>query len=132
MSSTLIAVGLWAGVVAGLALGAKAALTRDRMAAIRWGIAATGLITVLSWIGLFSVGPFLIVVAVLVTAVVVTRGLPIVVQVFAVGIAIITYWALTWGISATQRYSLIALPLLCCLAYGSALLTRAADRRVAG
>jgi hypothetical protein len=71
-----------------------------------------------SWMGALSIGPFTIALAVVLTALVATRGLAW----LAAGLA--TYYVDVWAIPPAQPASLVVIPAVCLLTYVAAAFVR--------
>lgn len=118
----LIAAALWAVLALGVSLCVIAVLESSPYRGFRLGIAGLALLTPVSWIGLFSVGPFVIGIPVLTTALVLTKSAKAITRSAAVALAALIYVLPTWIWEPAQRYSLLVLPAACLAAYALAAL----------
>lgn len=114
----LIATVLWLCLAAGLGLGIWGLTSKQPAVALTAGAVGTALIMLFSWMGALSIGPFTIALAVVLTALVATRGLAW----LAAGLA--TYYVDVWAIPPAQPASLVVIPAVCLLTYVAAAFVR--------
>lgn len=120
----LVATVLWLCLAAGLGLGIWGLTSRQPAVALTAGAGGTALIIVFSWLGALSIGPFTIALAVVVTALVATRGLAWWVRIAALAVGPAIYYVAVWATTPIQPTSLVVIPAICFLTYAAAAFVR--------
>ena len=118
----MVAAILWLAFAAALVLGLIAIRVTDRKVSWIAGIVSTALLVGFSWLAGLSIGPFTIALPMLLTAIITSRGAPLVVRTFLVALAAFVYWFVTWPFQSLGRSWPIILPGICALAYLAAIL----------
>lgn len=120
----LIATVLWLCLAAGLGLGIWGLTSKQPAVALTAGAVGTALIMLFSWMGALSIGPFTIALAVVLTALVATRGLAWWARIAALAAGLAIYYVDVWAIPPAQPASLVVIPAVCLLTYVAAAFVR--------
>jgi hypothetical protein len=120
----LVATVLWLSLAAGLGLGIWGLTSSQPAVALTAGSIGTALIILFSWMGGLSIGPFTIALAVVVTALVATRGLAWWARIGALAVGLSFYYVDVWAIPLVQPASLVVIPAVCLLTYAVAAFVR--------
>jgi hypothetical protein len=124
MSWALLAVFLWLAMATGLGLGIWSLVSKSPNVALTAGAMACAVIIAFSWVAALSIGPFTIALAVVLTALVTTRGLSWWARIVALVAGLTIYYLAVWAIPPIQPASALVLPTLCGLAFAVAALSR--------
>jgi hypothetical protein len=120
----LVATVLWLCLAAGLGLGIWGLTSRQPAVALTAGSVGTALVILFSWLGALSIGPFTIALAVVLTALVTTRGLAWWARLAALAVGLAIYYVVVWAIPPIQPVSLEVIPVVCFLTYAAAAFVR--------
>ena len=125
----MVAAILWLAFASALVLGLIAIRVTDRKVSWIAGIVSTALLVGFSWLAGLSIGPFTIALPLLLTAIITSRGAPLVVRMFLVALAALGYWFVTWPFQSLGSWWPFILPGICALAYLAAILVSQLRRR---
>jgi hypothetical protein len=119
-----VATVLWFCFAAGLGLGIWGLIAKRPEVALTAGSVGTALIVLFSWLGGLSIGPFTIALAVILTTLVTTRGLPWWARALALAVGFSIYYVVVWATPSVQPASLMVIPAVCFLTYAGAAFVR--------